>query len=545
MVSGTLNAAGGLGLFLLGMVVMTRGLKSLSGDTLRRTLARFTTSPLSGAVTGATATALVQSSSAVTVMAVGFVSTGLLTFSQALGIIFGANIGTTITGWIVAIVGFKLKLGEMALPIIFVGVLIHLFTKRRASDLGLAIAGFGLIFVGIDTLQNAMAGLEGVVTPASFPDDTLLGRILLVLIGVAITLVTQSSSAGIATALAAVNADTITFPQAAAMVIGMDVGTTATALFATIGASTDARRTGFAHVIYNLLTGVGAFCLLTPFTWACKAIAPTWLDNNPEIALVGFHSLFNTLGVLVILPFTGVFAKFMIRLIPEKPTRFTERLDPSLYESPAIAIEAVRATLRDLTLVVFEQLSATLQPKSTARDSEKLLEANAALKQSRDYLAPIDASAASDALYPKYTSAFHVIDHLRRLIDRGEEAARVDTSGWDSRFDSQRTQLLKALEEACGDLQEQASEAHEETLKNVWEECEKLAEPLRHAVVEDAASRRINADLAIGRLDDLRWLRRVAYHAWRIVHHLRRSQLDNKPDERDDVPPHQELEVGD
>jgi phosphate:Na+ symporter len=175
LIGGVLLCLGGLGLFLLGMVVLTEGLRALAGRALRRVLSRFTRSPRSGAMTGALTTAVVQSSSAITVATVGFVGAGLLTFPQALGIVLGANIGTTVTGWLVALLGFKLELGTAALPIVLVGVLIRLFTKGRPSAAGFAIAGFGLIFVGISLLQQGMGGFVGVITPDSFPPDTWSG----------------------------------------------------------------------------------------------------------------------------------------------------------------------------------------------------------------------------------------------------------------------------------------------------------------------------------------------------------------------------------
>ena len=217
LIGGVLLGLGGLGLFLLGMVVLTDGLRALAGRALRLLLSRFTRSPLSGAMTGALTTAAVQSSSATTVAAVGFVGAGLLTFPQAFGIVLGANVGTTVTGWLVALIGFKLKLGTAALPIVLVGVLLRLFARGRAASAGFAIAGFGLIFVGISLMQEGVGGLAGIITPESFPDDTWVGRLILVLFGILFTLVTQSSSAGVAMALAAVNASAMTVQQAAAV----------------------------------------------------------------------------------------------------------------------------------------------------------------------------------------------------------------------------------------------------------------------------------------------------------------------------------------
>jgi phosphate:Na+ symporter len=143
---------------------------------------------------------------------VGFVASGLLTFTRALGIIFGANIGTTITGWMVAVLGFRLDLGEAVLPLIFVGALLHLSGRRQFAFIGQALAGFGLLFIGIDFMKDGLAAFEGIVTPADFPSDSLLGRLKLVATGLVITVVTQSSSAGVATALAALGAGAISFP---------------------------------------------------------------------------------------------------------------------------------------------------------------------------------------------------------------------------------------------------------------------------------------------------------------------------------------------
>ncbi|MFD0979860.1 Na/Pi cotransporter family protein [Tropicimonas aquimaris] len=300
-------------MFLVGMSMLSAGLKGLAGRKMREMLGRFTNTPLSGAVTGALTTAAIQSSSATTVAAVGFVASGMLTFPQALGIIFGANIGTTMTGWIVATLGFKLNLGTAMLPAVFLGALLHLSGRPQLSRARLALAGFSLLFIGIDQIKLALAAFEGVVTPTDFPSDTLLGRLELVGIGLLITLVTQSSSAGVATALAALGAGAISFPQAAAMVIGMDVGTTVTALLATVGGGTMARRTGLAHVIYNLLTGVMAFFLLGPFLLGpfSTLVAPLIAEGNGQIALVGFHSMFNALGVVLVLPFARPFARMI------------------------------------------------------------------------------------------------------------------------------------------------------------------------------------------------------------------------------------------
>ncbi|MFP5380591.1 MAG: Na/Pi symporter, partial [Vicinamibacteria bacterium] len=178
---------------------------------------------------GAGITALVQSSSATTLATIGFVSAGLLSLPNAIGVVIGANIGTTATGWLVSLLGLKLSIGKIAMPLIGVGALLRLLARERLAQAGLALAGFGVIFVGIDALQAGMAALAGRVDPAQFPVAGLAGRLLLVLLGVLMTVIMQSSSAAVATTLTALSGGAITLDQAAALVIGQNVGTTVTA----------------------------------------------------------------------------------------------------------------------------------------------------------------------------------------------------------------------------------------------------------------------------------------------------------------------------
>ena len=390
MINSVLAVLGGLGLFLLGMAIMTEGLKHLAGAALRRALERFTTNPVTGAITGAIGTAILQSSSATTVMAVGFAGAGLLTFSQTLGIIFGANLGTTITGWLVAFLGFKLSLSQIVMPLVFIGAMMRLLGGRMARSIGYTLAGFGLVFVGISVLQTAMQGMGDVLTPDSFPPNTLVGRFELLLIGVAITLVTQSSSAGVATAITAVHVGAITLPQAAAMVIGMDVGTTFTAALASVGGGVNARRTGFAHVIYNVITGVGAFIILPFFVGGWELYAPQAVRSDPEIALVAFHTFFNGLGVALALPLTRQFANLVIKLVPAQESSLTRQLDRTLLRDSAVAVDAVAATLNETAKHVFDLMGRVL--KSSIDEDERTMlldQTEEAIEETRVYLAQI------------------------------------------------------------------------------------------------------------------------------------------------------------
>lgn len=310
-----LKAIGGLGIFLIGMIIMTNGLKLAIASPLKKLLLSFTKNPYSGALSGTIMTALLQSSSATIVTAVGFVGAGIIGFSEALGIIFGANLGTTITGWIVVLFGFKLQLEIFIVPLVLIGAILKLFFKGNLANIGYAMSGFGLIFAGIATMQNEVIGLESIILLENISSSSWINIVKLLVIGIIFTMITQSSSAGVAATLTILYAGMIDFEQAAALVIGMDVGTTFTAIIATIGGNINVRRTGFAHVIFNILTAIGAVFLILPFIKLCNFIDIGFISNNSEIALVIFHSTFNLLGVLIILPFTKYFAKFMKSII--------------------------------------------------------------------------------------------------------------------------------------------------------------------------------------------------------------------------------------
>ena len=518
---GMMEALGGLGLFLLGMAVMTGGLRELAGGRLRTFLANSTRSPMTGVATGAACTAIIQSSSATTVAAVGFVDAGLLQFSGALGIIFGANIGTTITGWIIALLGFKLKLGSVVMPVILLGMLMRLTGKPVLSNTGMALAGFGLIFVGIDSLQSGMAVYQGVITPDTFPSDTIGGRLLLVLLGIVITIITQSSSAGVAAALTAVHTGTINVSQAAAMVIGMDVGTTFTALIATIGGGVQSRRTGAAHVVYNVLTATMAFVLLTPYLNVTSMIQSGGTPLDPEVVIVAFHSMFNLLGVVAILPFTNAFASLLIRLIPERGDRFTRRLDDSIISTPGVALTAVTATVNDLVITLFNELSSKLsQGSDPVRDAG----VSEAITATHEYVLRLNQQGQDAETTDRCMSFIHVLDHLRRLDKRLTDESRTKLACSTSDLNEARSLLSGTVERFRGPTVSQVVVEEFESMNAV---SKHTAKRFRKGVIHSAANGQVDAVKAMRLLDAARWIRRVAYHTWRITHHMR--QAEGKP----------------
>ncbi|QDG76622.1 Na/Pi cotransporter family protein [Labrenzia sp. PHM005] len=514
MLQSIITVFGGLGLFLLGMHLMTSGLRQLAGNRLRQFLQKSTQTPLAGAVSGALATAALQSSSATTVATVGFVSAGLMTFPQALGVIFGANLGTTITGWMVALLGFKLKIGLLAQPLIFAGILAQLFGKGHWKPFGLAIAGFGLLFVGIDTLTQGFSILEGKVTPDDFPGDTLFGRFQLVLIGIVITLITQSSSAGVATALAALTVGAISFPQAAALVIGMDVGTTATAALATVGGSVASRRTGFAHVLYNLLTGFLAFWLLVPLGWLA-ASAGASLD--PQVALVGFHTVFNLIGVFAVVGFTNQFARLIMLLIPSGETDPAERLDETLLNDPASALDAADAAVRDQATLMFQALSNQLGPDGDSTAEIPLDAFDQSIDTLRSFVNRIRTGPEDPRSHDKHLKLVHVLDHMDRLSGRLRQTDRILTI----QSTEELTRLARQLAKLAGEFSAPSSSRELPVEFDNLRKCFREERwRYRHSVLDLASRDQIDLENAFSRVDAVRWLHRSAYHLWRISAHL-------------------------
>ncbi len=520
-----IKASGGLGLFLLGMIIMTQGLRSLAGDTMRNALIRFTKSPSSGAITGAISTSLLQSSSATTVAAIGFVGAGLMTFSEALGIIFGANIGTTITGWMVTLLGFKLQLGTIVQPIILFGALLKLFFKDKIASFGYTLAGFGLIFVGISLLQEGMSGLEGIITPESISSESWIGILKLVALGIIATLITQSSSAGVAATLTALYAHTINFEQAAALIIGMDIGTTVTALIASIGGSVNVRRTGSSHVIYNLFTGVMALLLITPYTYLWESLSAGALIQNAEIALVAFHTSFNILGVLIILPFTHQFANLMKKIIPSKEPLFTEKLDERLLEDPSLALEAARLSIQDEFIALLQHINFILGDTKEGRRYDLIL-LHSALNRTHYYIDQINPKDEKDAGWKKLISLIHILDHEQRLHERCEEEeyrAKLVQASPDLHVEHQylihvNNQIISAISsKRFSDARKYARTNEKLIIKSM--------EPYRNMIAEKMAKDEINTPLGTSKLEAARWLTRVSHHIARITFHMEKAVL--------------------
>lgn len=522
--SAVATVLGGIGLFLLGMILLTDGLKTAAGASLRRWLTGLTRGPAQAMATGAGITAMVQSSSATTVATIGFVSAGMLTFPQALGVIMGANLGTTSTGWIVAILGLKLSIGTIALPMVGVGALLRLLTSGRRAQLGLAVAGFGLIFVGIDVLQDGMTGLAQRFDPTAFPSSsTPLGILLLTLLGAATTVVMQSSSAAVATTLTALHAGTLDMPQAIYLVVGQNVGTTVNAALAAIGASVQARRTAVAHILFNIVTA-GVALLLLPFTLPHLVGAVSNLARGDlTLVIAGFHTAFNVLGVLLFWPIVGRFAAFVERLIPERGPELTRNLDRSMIDIPAVGLAAARSSLRRLTAHIAAALAERLaagRAEPGPRETDPDLDA--AIARVREFLGSLDTTSEGPEEFQLHVALFHAIDHIDRLLEAVREAADPSEVP-EARAAAER--LEAGLRDAVAALRDPDATVHQEIVGRLAELSVTIADERRRqraGTLQQTARKGLSPEDADDRLHTMRWVDRLTYHLSRTVHHLSR-----------------------
>ena len=504
---------------------MTDGLRALAGKAIRAGLMRFTRNPVTGAMTGAVSTAILQSSSATTVAAVGFVGAGLMAFPEALGIIFGANIGTTLKGWIIVLLGFKFNLGTYVLPFILVGAILRLFSNGRMAMVGYTMAGFGLIFVGISTMQEGMGHLQNIINPEMLPEDSFTGRLKLVSLGFVITAITQSSSAGVVATLTALYAGAINFHQAAALVIGMDIGTTVTALMATIGGSIESRRTGASHVVYNFCTGAFALLLISPYIWLWEISAPGALIQNAEIALVAFHTTFNFLGVVIVLPFARQFAALIIKIIPGKEPSYTENLDRALIKQPETALAVLLPTVRAELFALLTHIGTILDDHSN-EESISLTELQQALDRTHAFIDEIQLKSDKETNWQCMVALIHTLDHLQRLHERCEEEEdRAITARKTIELAEYRNMLIVTIHKIMEHLEKarpgKAAHRAEKTASVIAQQ----AEVLRANLMNKVASGVLDIPETTEYLEAIRWLRRVSKHIARITFHYNQAVL--------------------
>jgi phosphate:Na+ symporter len=420
MVNTFFNMLGGLGLFLFGMRYMAEGLQKAAGDRMRKILQVLTGAPLVGVLVGTIVTMVIQSSSATTVMVVGFVNAGLMTIRQAVGVIMGANIGTTITAQIVA---FHLEV--IALPAIGIGAGLLLFSNRRMYRyVGEILLGFGVLFLGIDTMKSALKPLAEqqffIDWMTSFSHYPVVG----VLIGIAVTAIIQSSSATTAILLAIASQGIITLEGAIPIVLGSNIGTTVTALLSSIGTNVAARRTAVLHTLMKVL-GTGIFLLiLAPFTRFVLMISPA---NDVARQVANAHTAFNIMNTVIWLPFIGVLVSISTRLV--KGEDFMLERGPKYLDYHALGTPSVALSLATKELTRMADLAREMLRYASAaflNDDDSELDRLNQYEDMVDELEPLiveylatllSRTVLTDAQGKRLTGLMHAATDIERIAD--------------------------------------------------------------------------------------------------------------------------------
>jgi phosphate:Na+ symporter len=468
------EVVGGLGLFLMGMWLMTDGLKLAAGDTLKAILERWTSTPGRGFLTGLGLTGAVQSSSAVTMATIGFANAGLLTLHQSVWVIYGANVGTTLTGWIVQLVGFRLDIGLYAMPLVGLGMALRLTggTGPRAAY-GQALAGAGVLFLGIAALKGGFEGLAATVALPEPSHGPLVDRLIYVAVGIVLTTLMQSSSALLVVALSLLASGIVPLPLAGAMVLGAAVGTTTTAILAAIGATPTAKRVASAHVVFATLAATIGFVALVPLMEAIAwALAAVGLAPEPTLVLVLFFTAVKLAGVAAIWPLTPALTRFLearFRAAPGAPERLAY-LDRSVREVPSVAIAAAVRETERLRDIAEAALAAWLAEPG---DRAGLAAAAARVRAIAEGIAAFLADLGRDVLRPEEVARLHMLlrvlqHYMTAFYDAQRAAAALGEAGI---LPEERATLGRAIRatlarpETMGKDRERALKAELGTLK--------------------------------------------------------------------------------
>nr|WP_201781433.1 Na/Pi cotransporter family protein [Sporosarcina globispora] len=442
---------GGLGIFLYGIKTMGDGLQKSAGDRLRDLLDRFTTNPLMGVLAGVLVTILIQSSSATTVITVGLVSAGFMTLRQAIGVIMGANIGTTVTAFIIGI-----DIGEYALPIIALGsILLFFFKNKKVHNVGQIVFGFGALFYGLELMSGGMKPLG---TLEAFHDLTInmsSNPILGVVVGTVFTVIVQSSSATIGILQGLFSEELINLDAALPVLFGDNIGTTITAVLAAIGASVAARRAAAVHVLFNLIGTTIFLILLKPFTLMIETLQGK-MDLNPEMTIAFAHGIFNTTNTIIQLPFVAVLAWIVTKLIPGEDAVAdykAKHLDPVFIEqSPSIALGQSKEEVLRMGTFSVRGLEETVQYLKTGNqkhsDSAYQLEdaINNLDRKITDYLIKLSTSSLSANESAEHTMLMDTVRDIERIGDHFENVIEL--------IDYKQANKVSITDSAMSDLEQ-------------------------------------------------------------------------------------------
>ncbi len=436
-----LSLLGALGFFIYGMKVMSEGIQKVAGAKMRSILSSMTSNRVKGVFTGFTITSLVQSSSATTVLVVSFVNAGLLSLTESIGVIMGANIGTTITAWLISIIGFKVKIATYALPIIAFGFPLMFFNRDKLKFWGEVLVGFALLFMGLSLLKDAVPDLKSNPDILSFlsryTDLGFLSILIFVGIGTLITIIVQSSSAAMALTLVMANNGWIPFELAAAMVLGENIGTTITANLAALIGNVHAKRAALSHFIFNIFGVIWIILLIYPVLYAIDTYIVSTGGDSPfttatsiPVGLSLFHTSFNIVNTLLLLGFVNFIARTVTKVIKSSgDDEYTlEYISTGLMNTAELSIEQARKETGRFGKMTgkmskqFRELLTSEKPKKQKKLLKKIREYEEMTDRMEleisQYLMDVSASGtlSSDSAL-KVNGLLSVVNDLERVGD--------------------------------------------------------------------------------------------------------------------------------
>ena len=517
---------GGVGLFLLGMTLMTNGLKDIAGSTLKSLLTQFTNTPSKAMLSGIGLTLILHSSTATTVATVGFVNSGVMSFTQAIGVIIGANIGTTSTGWLVALLGLKFSISLIALPLIGFGAILNLISKERWGVFGLILAGFGMIFFGISVLQEAMAGMSEHGNLSILVNDGLWSKLLLVVLGIILTVILQSSSASITATLAALASGSIDFSQAIYLVVGQNVGAVSITIISAIGASLNAKRTVAVNVVFNVCTAIIAFFTLAPLFVYLYQDTGFLSQFDPLILLALFHTAFSLLGACVFMPTISQLEKLLIKLIPEEKSAILACLDESSLSIPSVAIQSAEKVQNSILIEMFNILHAVFKDGVTPTKST-LSNLDHHIFQLEKYLGKITVPNNHEfkAIFISLLRVMIYVRVLRSDLENIDYAVILRTHPAVLQLGLDYSHILETYIQSTDDLLKTANieQLHIE-LNNLKKWTSQHRADIRSKILEFTDVNQMNASKGVELLAAQRWMDRLVAHTYRFSNVLYESK---------------------
>ncbi len=431
-----LTFLGGISLFMFGMNVMSKALEKRAGNKLKTIVSKMTSNKFFGLLTGAFVTAIIQSSSATTVMVVGFVNSGIMNLGQSIGVIMGANIGTTVTSWILSLAGLSssnvfvrlLKPSSFSPIFALIGTVLYMFCKtEKKKDTGMILLGFATLMFGMETMAGAVSGLKDVEwfknLFISFENNPFLG----VLVGMMVTAVIQSSSASIGILQAFALTGQISFGAAIPIILGQNIGTCITAILSSVGANKNAKRASLVHLLFNV---IGTIIAMSVYLFVCKVINPTILFESASLTGIAIiHSTFNIACTLLLFPFSVVLERIVCKFIPDREGQTVSEIDERLLNTPSIALEQVKNKIDEMALEARKALFESFNFFSEKLDFSSIAQAEEKTDHFEDligsYLVKLSSKEMDETDSKSSNLYLKIIGELERIADHSLNIAKL------------------------------------------------------------------------------------------------------------------------